>query len=194
MRTIRTALLVVLVVAVGMGGAVAARSVVAARGTATTSAARPGPAALPLTTTVTVPRGPDGRPGFTFRAPGPPERVATPESTGNELFALRVAGARAVAILGVAFDGPADPVAQLATTRDRMTAAGLMLGPTTRVRLAAGPAAYADLRTPSGRVVREFRFARDGRSVGVGVAFMPEDEGVAVDTALAVFATWRWTG
>ena len=49
----------------------------------------------------------------------------------------------------------------------------------------------ADVTFASGTLLREFRFAHDGQLWGIGV-LVPQDDPVALDTALAMVTSFRF--
>lgn len=187
MRTFHIAVATAAAVVLGLGAAYTAR-VVTEPAPVPFAEIVPGPDALPLTLTVDVP--PDGgQPGFTLRAPATFETTVLGRGNDRLMGRLRGTGS-ASSVFVIRFpDVPADPVRALqAIKREGAT----VLGPIRRTTVGGSPAAVADLTIGGLRVVREYRFLRDGKIYGFGLLADVSDV-VALDTGDAMVATWEWT-
>ena len=186
MRTYQTAVAGVVAVTLGLGLAYTAR-VVTAPERLPFAEVVPGPNALPLTQTVELLET-GGHPGFTLRAPE--TAVVTVRDRGPDRLMFRVRGGSDVAgALIIHFpDVPADPVKALRAIK---LMENTRLGPIRRTTVGGAQAAVADMTIGTMRVVREYRFVRDGRVYGFGLIANADDT-VSLDTGDAMVASWEW--
>jgi hypothetical protein len=123
------------------------------------------------------------RAGYSFAAPAPLRQ----DVPASERGAVTVPVGRGTLLLVVFPDGPADPVRALDRLRAKLDRP---VGPARTTRIGGLPAAVADVDFGS-RVLREYRYVRDGVLYGGGI-MMDAGDAVAADTGVAVLASIRW--
>ena len=129
-----------------------------------------------------------------FRLKAPAGAVASP-SKDDDTVLLTVRLARGASVLVARFPGE-DPDPRAGVERMR---AGIsneagdpaQAGRTRRTRVGGIDAYAADVTFGSGTLLREFRFAHAGQLWGIGV-LVRQDEPAALDTALAMVASFRF--
>lgn len=197
MRTLRMSLLFVLVVTVGMGAAVGARMlterepapkagpVVKQADAVPFVVTKPGGKQVKLTRTVPSRAG-----GFTVKAPARSEVM--PKVSEESLLGLSLPSVDDVSAFFVVTrvtDGERDPVASL---RGKLPDSDPKVRALRRTQVAGKPAAMTDRLMKGKQRFRQFRFVHDGQMYGVGISYIAGDR-VALDTGLAVLASWQWT-
>jgi hypothetical protein len=183
---LRTVGVPLLVVALGLGAATAARAMTGGKPDAA-KVDRPHGQQRPLTEESAVKTSVGT---FLIDLPQAPRYLRTSGTNQSLLTGTTSANGRATtAVLVVEWpeDGT-DTDAFLAHMRS-IEPAGWTLGPTRHTRVGRYPASEADLRSGS-KVVREYRFVVNGLMLGVGILEQADDP-VGLDTALAALATVR---
>ena len=196
MRALRIPLVFVLVVTVGMGAAVGAR-MLTDREPAVAKPAVAKPSTVPFVVTKASGKQakltrtvPSRRGGFTVKVPA--KAVTLPATSETSVLALSLRGEddiSALVVVNKITDEGLDPVASL---RGNLPDDDPKVVALRRTRIAGMAAATTDRLMKGKQRIRQFRFVHDGVMYGAAVSYYTGDR-AALDTGLAVLASWRWT-
>ena len=188
-------LMFVLLVTVGMGAAVGAR-MLTHREPAAAKPAVEKPNAVPFV--VMKPSGKQAKLTRTVRSRTgeftvkvPAKTVTLPEQSETSVLALSLRGYDMSALL-VANKLPDEGLDPVASLRGNLPDDDPKVVALRRTEVAGMPAATTDRGMKGKQRIRQFRFVHDGVMYAAAISYDAGDR-AALDTLLAVLATWKWT-